>query len=161
MSSNQCRMAKNYALVEYEKSLEEHYGLLRSYADELLSTNPGSTVKLGVTVNPDDKVYFDRFYVCLKGLKEGWIRGCRRVVALDGCFLKSPNTGELLTAIGRDGNNHIFPIAWVVVSVENKDNWTWFLELLSEDLEIEEGVGATLISDQHKVISHFFLFSIF
>jgi len=79
--------------------------------------------------------------------------GCRKVIALDGCFLKSPSTGELLTAIGRDGNNHIYPIAWAVVSVENKDNWTWFLELLSGDLDIELGVGVTVISDQHKVES--------
>ncbi|GKD97054.1 multidrug resistance-associated protein 5, partial [Tanacetum coccineum] len=55
-------------------------------------TNPGSTVKLGVT-NIDDKTYFDRFYVCFGGLKEGFKNGCRRVVALDGCFLKSPNQG--------------------------------------------------------------------
>lgn len=157
VSSNQCRMAKAYALTEYEKSLEEHYGMLRSYADELLSSNPGSTVKLGVTVNPDEKVYFDRYYICLKGLKEGWIKGCRRVIALDGCFLKSPNTGELLTAIGRDGNNHIFPIAWAVVNVENKDNWNWFIELLSEDLQIEGGGGVTLMSDQHKVCNSFFI----
>ncbi|GKC56001.1 multidrug resistance-associated protein 5 [Tanacetum coccineum] len=84
-------------------------------------SNPGSTVKLGVTVNPDGKTYFDRFYVC-----------------------------EILTAIGRDGNNHIYPVAWAVVNVENKDNWTWFLELLEEDLGCSRGNGLTLMSDQHK-----------
>ncbi|KAJ9548999.1 hypothetical protein OSB04_021542 [Centaurea solstitialis] len=145
-----CSRARTWALNEYEKSLEEHYGLLRSYGDELLRSNPGSTVKLDVTVNPDEKTYFDRFYVCLNGLKEGWKRGCRRVIALDGCFLKGVCGGELLTAIGRDGNNHIFPVAWAVVNVENKDNWTWFLALVGEDLEVETGEGLTLISDQHK-----------
>ncbi|XP_071738606.1 uncharacterized protein [Rutidosis leptorrhynchoides] len=150
VTSNQCKYAKTWALTEYEKSVEEHYGLLRSYGDELLSSNPGSTVKLGVTTNPDDKVYFDRFYVCLHGLKEGWKNGCKRIIALDGCFLKKPNQGELLTAIGRDGNNHIFPVAWAVVSVENKDNWTWFVELIAYDLEVQGGVGLTLMSDQHK-----------
>ncbi|KAJ9538480.1 LOW QUALITY PROTEIN: hypothetical protein OSB04_031213 [Centaurea solstitialis] len=142
-----CSRARSWALNEYEKSLEEHYGLLRSYGDELLRSNPGSTVKLDVTVKPDEKTYFDRFYVCLNGLKEGWKRGCRRVIALDGCFLKGVCGGELLTAIGRDGNNHIFP---AVVNVENKDNWTWFITLVGEDLEVETGEGLTLISDQHK-----------
>ncbi|KAJ9535076.1 hypothetical protein OSB04_un001849 [Centaurea solstitialis] len=117
-----CSRARSWAINEYEKSLEEHYGLLRAYGDELLRSNPGSTVKLDVTVNPDEKTYFDRMYVCLHGLKEGWKRGCRRVIALDGCFLKGVCGGELLTAIGRDGNNHIFPVAWAVVNVENKDN---------------------------------------
>nr|XP_043617627.1 uncharacterized protein LOC122589397 [Erigeron canadensis] len=124
--------------------------MLRSYADELLASNPGSTINIGVTRNLDGKSYFDRMYICLKGLKEGWKRGCRKVIALDGCFMKSPATGELLTAIGRDGNNHIYPIAWALVSVENKNNLTWFLELLSGDLDIECGVGIKVISDQHK-----------
>ncbi|XP_071689191.1 uncharacterized protein [Rutidosis leptorrhynchoides] len=150
VTSDQCRRAKTWALTEYEKSIEEHYGLLRSYADELVKSNPGSTVKLGVTQNPDGKVYFDRFYVCIHGLKEGWKNGCRKIIALDGCFLKKPNQGELLTAIGRDGNNHIYPVAWTVVSVENKENWTWFLELIEADLEVECVVGLTLMSDQHK-----------
>ncbi|KAJ9553440.1 hypothetical protein OSB04_017485 [Centaurea solstitialis] len=145
-----CSRARSWAINEYEKSLEEHYGMLRAYGDELLRSNPGSTVKLDVTVNPDEKNYFDRIYVCLHGLKEGWKRGCRRVIALDGCFLKGACGGELLTAIGRDGNNHIFPVAWAVVNVENKDNWTWFINLVGEDLDIVNGEGLTLISDQHK-----------
>ncbi|GJZ63727.1 hypothetical protein Tco_0620148 [Tanacetum coccineum] len=64
-----------------------------------------------------------------------------------------PNQGEILTAIGRDGNNHIYPVAWAVVNVENKDNWTRFLELLEEDLGCSRGNGLTLMSDQHKVAS--------
>ncbi|XP_071735532.1 uncharacterized protein [Rutidosis leptorrhynchoides] len=111
VTPNQCSKAKTWALSEYDKSIQQHYALLRSYGDELLTSNPGSTVKIGVTQNPD---------------------------------------GNLLTAIGRYGNNHIYPIAWAVVSVENKDNWTWFFKLLAGDLEINGGVRITLMSDQHK-----------
>ncbi|KAJ9542806.1 hypothetical protein OSB04_029312 [Centaurea solstitialis] len=132
LTPSQCRRAKMWALNVYEKSLVEHHGLLRAYGDELLRSNLGSTVKLGVTTNPDDQVYFDRFYVCLHGLKEG----------------------ELLTAIGRDGNNHIFLVAWAVVNVENKDNWEWFIRLLGEDLDIPHGEGLTIMSDQHKDQTH-------
>ncbi|GJX65366.1 hypothetical protein Tco_0299709 [Tanacetum coccineum] len=85
----------------------------------ILDFNPGSTVKLRVIVNPDGKTYFDRFYVCFAGLADGWKAWCRKIIALDGCILKSPNQGEILTAIERDGNNHIY----LVVNVENKDNW--------------------------------------
>ncbi|GJY16522.1 hypothetical protein Tco_0386944 [Tanacetum coccineum] len=42
--------------------------------------------------------------------------------------------GEILIVVGRDDNNHIFQIAWALVNVENKDNWSWFLELLGEDI---------------------------
>ncbi|KAJ9561399.1 hypothetical protein OSB04_006559 [Centaurea solstitialis] len=42
------------------------------------------------------------------------------------------------------------PIAWAVVNVENKDNWGWFIRLLGEDIDIPDGQGLTLMSDQHK-----------
>ncbi|GJZ44655.1 multidrug resistance-associated protein 5 [Tanacetum coccineum] len=128
----------------------EHYSMLKAYGKAILDSNPGSTVKLGVIVNPDGKTNFDRFYVCFAGLADGWKAGCRKIIALDGCFLQSPNQGEILTAIRRDGNNHIYLVAWVVVNVENKDNWTWFLELLEEDLGCSRGNGLTLMSDRHK-----------
>ncbi|WVZ12836.1 hypothetical protein V8G54_017366 [Vigna mungo] len=59
--------------------------------------------------------------------------------------------GQLLTAVGRDGNDQMLPIANVVVEVENKESWTWFLEHLIEDLGGEAVcVGCTFISDQQK-----------
>ncbi|GJU06213.1 transposase, MuDR, plant [Tanacetum coccineum] len=82
---------------------------------------------MSVNSMPDGKNYFSRFYVCFKGLKEGWLQGCRRVIGIDGCFLKTICKGELLSAVVRDGNNQIYPIAWVVVNVENKENWIWVL----------------------------------
>ncbi|GJX78755.1 multidrug resistance-associated protein 5 [Tanacetum coccineum] len=106
VSLNQCTNAKKYALTEYEKSIDEHYSMLRSYGKTILDSNHGST--------------------------------------------DSPNQCEILTAIGRDGNNHIYPVVWAVVNVKNKDNWTWFLELLEEDLGYSRGNGLTLMSDQHK-----------
>ncbi|GJW90711.1 multidrug resistance-associated protein 5 [Tanacetum coccineum] len=74
----------------------------------------------------------------------------RKVIGLDGCFLTHTCKGQLLTAIGRDGNNQMYPITWFVVGVENKDNWAWFLSLLQEDLELGYGGGLTVISDGHK-----------
>ncbi|GKD94899.1 hypothetical protein Tco_1374736, partial [Tanacetum coccineum] len=118
VTPNWCTNAKKYALTEYEKIVGEHYAMLRSYGKEILDSNPGSTIKLGVTVNPDDKTYFDRFYVCFVRLTDRWKAGCRKVIALDGCFLKSPNQGEILTTIGRDGNNHIYPVAWAMGLIE-------------------------------------------
>ena len=96
---------------------------------------------MGVYLNPDGVKYFRRFYVCFKNFKDGWIRGCRRVIGLDGCFLKGQVKGELLTAIGRDADNHVYPIAWAVVDVENIDNWNWFLDLLVDDLDLGSGHG--------------------
>ncbi|GKF58246.1 lipopolysaccharide-modifying protein, partial [Tanacetum coccineum] len=59
--------------------------------------------------------------------------------------------GELLTAIGRDANNQMYPIAWAVVKVENIENWSLLLSLLHDDRNLQQGIGLTLISYSHKV----------
>ena len=60
--------------------------------------------------------------------------------------------GKLVCVVGRDANNDIFPIAWVVVCVENNENWKWFIDNLTEDLNLQHGgFWFVLISDQHKV----------
>ncbi|CAI9297266.1 unnamed protein product [Lactuca saligna] len=150
VSVGQCRNAKKFALNEIEGSLNTHYEKLWSYGAEILRANPGSTVKIGTDTMPDSTIYFSRMYVCIKGVKDGWIEGCRRVIGVDGCFLKGICRGELLSAVGRDANNHIYPIAWAVVAVENKETWKWFLNLLLKDINMGNGAGLTLLSDQHK-----------
>ncbi|XP_014524234.1 uncharacterized protein LOC106780459 [Vigna radiata var. radiata] len=42
--------------------------------------------------------------------------------------------GELLTAIGRDPNDQMLPLTYAIVEVENKEKWSWFLQLLVQDL---------------------------
>ncbi|MBA0612738.1 hypothetical protein Godav_013311 [Gossypium davidsonii] len=44
--------------------------------------------------------------------------------------------GYLLAAVGINGNNGIYLIAYVAVESENQASWLWFLELLALDLEI-------------------------
>ena len=43
----------------------------------------------------------------------------------------------MLTAIGIDPNDCIYPIAFGVVEVESLATWEWFLETLKQDLVIE------------------------
>ncbi|XP_022851566.1 uncharacterized protein LOC111373289 [Olea europaea var. sylvestris] len=38
-------------------------------------------------------------------LRDGFIRGCKRVIGVDGCFLKTELGGQLLTVVGVDVNN--------------------------------------------------------
>jgi len=54
---------------------------------------------------PDLEPRFDRFYVCFDACKRGFLAGCRKVIGLDGCFLKGLCKGELLAAVERDTNN--------------------------------------------------------
>lgn len=59
--------------------------------------------------------------------------------------------GQLLSAVGRDRNNQMFPVAYAVVETENSDSWRWFTGLLRDDLELGDGTGFTIISNQRKV----------
>ncbi|GKB96107.1 hypothetical protein Tco_0982244 [Tanacetum coccineum] len=52
--------------------------------------------------------------------------------------------------MGRDANNQMFSIAWVVVTMENKDNLLWFLVSLVDDLNFNRGATMSIVSDGHK-----------
>ncbi|RYR60969.1 hypothetical protein Ahy_A04g018061 [Arachis hypogaea] len=97
------------------------YALLRDYAETLLKTNPGFTVKIGVILLPDREVMFEKMYVCLSGCKNGFRSGCRLLIGLDGAFLKTQIGGQILSAVAQDANHHIYVIAWAIVNVENKE----------------------------------------
>ncbi|KAL2517132.1 Uncharacterized protein Adt_13379 [Abeliophyllum distichum] len=93
---------------------------------------------------------FKRNYIYLGPLKDGFLRGCRRVIVLDGCFLKTEHGRQLLTAVGVDGNNGMYPLLCVVVDVENRENWRWFLGLLKDDLHMNNSHSWTFNSDKQK-----------
>ena len=138
------------ALKNVLGSFQEQYKRIYDYAHELMRANPGSTVKVKVEDMNGLKV-FNRFYVCLKACKDSFI-SCRPIIALDGCSLKGFYGGELLTAIGRDPNDQMLPLAYAVVEVECKDSWTWFLQLLIEDVGgVHVCEGITFMYDQQKV----------
>ena len=90
-------------------------------------------------------------FLCFDACKRGWIAGCRRLIGLDGSFLKGVYKGILLSAIGIDFDDQLFPIAWAVVDKENKANWRWFLCWLVQELQLGDGSEMTFISDMQKV----------
>jgi hypothetical protein len=64
--------------------------------------------------------------------------------------LKTKFGGILLTAVGIDPNDCIYPIAMVVVEVESLVSWKWFLETLKEDLGIYNTFPWTIMTDKQK-----------
>ncbi|GJX73104.1 mutator type transposase, partial [Tanacetum coccineum] len=76
--------------------------------------------------------------------------GKREILGLDGCFMLGPWPGQILTTVGVDATNRIYPVAYAIVEAESKASWCWFLNLLGEDLGIEANFNYTFISNRKK-----------
>ncbi|KAG8490703.1 hypothetical protein CXB51_013763 [Gossypium anomalum] len=130
----------------------EDYATLYDYAEELRRSNRGSTIEIKIErLAPRFPPLFQRFYTCFDDLRRDFLAGCRPILGLDECYLKGIAKWELLTAVARDANNQIFPLAWCVVEVKCTTSWTWFLEILKRDIGTPDGYRWTFISDQQKV----------
>nr|GEY86759.1 transposase, mutator type [Tanacetum cinerariifolium] len=148
--------AKKMAQEKVEGNHTRQYAQLRDYCLELKNSNPNTTIK--IEVEPPEDINnterkFKRVYVCLGPLKDGFKAGKRDLLGLDGCFLSGSYLGWILTAVGVDLNNGIYPLTYAIVESENKDSWKWFLECVGDDLHLFRNSNFTFISDrQHGII---------
>ena len=149
---SQAYRTRRKAMTKIEGTYAEQYGKLWDYMEEVRRSNPGSTIVMKVDEQtlsaPQPR--FIRLYMCFAACKVGFMAGCRPFIGVDGCHLKGPHKGVLLAAIGVDANNCMFPIAVAVVEGETKSSWSWFLELLKDDVGIVNQYGWTFMSDKQK-----------
>ncbi|KAL9663826.1 hypothetical protein QQ045_019218 [Rhodiola kirilowii] len=75
-----------------------------------------------------------RVYICLDACKRGFLAKCRPIISLDSCILKGHYSGQIHSAVGRDGNDNMFSIAWAIC----------------EDIGMPKEHGWCFISDQQK-----------
>nr|GEW40924.1 hypothetical protein [Tanacetum cinerariifolium] len=145
--------AKSAALNQYKGDYSQQYTMLRDYCLELRRANPDTTIKIKVERDSDIKLntrLFKRIYICLGPLKKGFKACGRDLLGLDGALIKGPYPGQLLTDVGLDGNNGIYPLAYSIVKKETTCSWTWFLECLGDDLGMTKEYNFTFISDRKK-----------
>ena len=123
----------------------QQYNQLWEYCEELRRASPSSTILMKVhTFNEGDLAvemalicgvpYFEKLYICLEGCKKGFMAGCRPIIGLDACHLKTKLGRQLITTVARDPNEEYFLLAYAIVEAETKDFWTWFINLLLADI---------------------------
>ncbi|XP_013594887.1 PREDICTED: uncharacterized protein LOC106303068 [Brassica oleracea var. oleracea] len=127
ISPPKSQVARRMVFDKLQAETNEQFARLRDYEAEIKRTNKNTTVEINTIRREDGEEMFSEIYICFEKLKRSWKQNCRPIIGLDGTFLKHPVQGMILTAIGRDPNNQIYPIAWAVVSAENNDNWEWSL----------------------------------
>nr|GEV22883.1 retrovirus-related Pol polyprotein from transposon TNT 1-94 [Tanacetum cinerariifolium] len=66
----------------------------------------------------------------------GWISALKK---LKKVFMQGE--GQVLTALGIDANNGIYPAAYVLVEAKTKNSWCWFLEITRAKFDIEKFDG--------------------
>ncbi|XP_039118108.1 uncharacterized protein LOC120254027 [Dioscorea cayenensis subsp. rotundata] len=93
------------------------YDLLVWYAAKVSETNPGSVVIIDT-----DGERFKRGFFCFRASLDGFKRGCRPMLFLDGTHLLGKYGGILLGATAKDGNEGFFHLAFAIVDNETNDN---------------------------------------
>ncbi|XP_056860035.1 uncharacterized protein LOC130508507 [Raphanus sativus] len=113
--------SREYAINAVRGIPDESYGKIPKYLHMLEEANPGFTNVM------------------------------RRVIVIDGTFLKSKFKGVLLVATALDGNSNLYPIAFGIVDSENHQSWEWFMRQLK--LVVADGNGLAFISDRQGSIA--------
>ncbi|KAL7252419.1 hypothetical protein ACSBR1_007078 [Camellia fascicularis] len=151
------------------------YARLWDFCETVKQHNPNSclVIKLDRTIvdEDDDEVerpnrqltpVFERLYIRLDAQKQGFVQGYRPVVGLDGCFLKGTYGGQLLAAIGVDGNDNIKSFNKYILPTRDKPiilMVEWIRRKLMNRMQVkkngmEKHGGSICPTVQHKLESN-------
>ncbi|KAB2627844.1 hypothetical protein D8674_032639 [Pyrus ussuriensis x Pyrus communis] len=144
-----------------KSELKDNYGIkaryIQRYGNEVLKSNTGSILKIQVDRNLGYPI-FKRFFICFASMRDGFVNGFMPFIGVDGCFLKGPFGGQLLTAISLDNSSGVFPIAMTIVELECTKSWTTHLETMIGSHN-SDNIPWTFMSDRQKIA--LFLFRVF
>nr|KAJ0211052.1 hypothetical protein LSAT_V11C400187040 [Lactuca sativa] len=114
MSRMKVHRAKALAQKHVFGDFQKQYAILRDYGLELTERNTCTNVKIDCHTEPN-----------LRASKEGFKANISDFIGLDGTFMKGRYPGQILTAVGVDSNNGIYPLTYALVEIETTNSWTW------------------------------------
>ncbi|KAK2655076.1 hypothetical protein Ddye_008128 [Dipteronia dyeriana] len=87
-------------------------------------------------------------------IQEGFPGRLQGFIGMDGCHLKGPYGGVLLSAVALDANSGLFPLAVCICKKETQSSWEWFLNNLKIHLKYPSDRNLTFMSDRQKRVIH-------
>ncbi|XP_048634131.1 uncharacterized protein LOC106348916 [Brassica napus] len=138
--------SREYAVNAVRGIPEESYGKIPKYLHMLREANPGTHSSYKTDVDGRFRYLFIAFGQSIRGFNTVM----RRVIVVDGTFLKSKFKGVLLVATAIDGNSNLYPIAFGIVDSENEQSWEWFMRELK--VVVADDNGLAFISDRQVSI---------
>ncbi|XP_059276262.1 uncharacterized protein LOC132030584 [Lycium ferocissimum] len=147
LNYSQARRAKEKAREQLQGSFKEAYSQLPLFCEKIRETNPGS---VAIIATKEDSS-FHRLFIAFHASISGFQQVCRPLIFLDSTLLYAKYQGTLLAAVGVDGNDGVFPVAFAVVDEETSDNWHWFLSELKSAV-YTASCPITFISDFQRGI---------
>ena len=99
----------------------DHYKLLPWICAAIERENPNSIAFMELEGSRFMHMFI-AYGVCLNG----FILGCRKMLLVDGSYLSGSYEGTLLRAVTLDVDDHLFDVAYAIVSGENHDDWYGF-----------------------------------
>ncbi|XP_024013057.1 uncharacterized protein LOC112087262 [Eutrema salsugineum] len=135
--------AREYAISIVRGIPGKSYAKIPKYLHMLKEANPGTHTQYETDITGRFKFLFLSFGQSVRG----FYKAIRRVIVVDGTFLKNKYKGVLLVATALDGNSNLYPIAFGVVDSDNDLSWEWFMRQLK--VVIADEVRLAFVSDRN------------
>ena len=121
------------------------FGLVRSFLQQFTELNSGSVTKYEAFQNNR----FRRAFLAPSASINAFSY-CRPIIVTDACHIRSKFQGIIMSACTHDGEGKIVPLAIGLASVENQENWEFFMKHLRAAIPSIKQRSVVFIHDREK-----------
>jgi hypothetical protein len=141
---------RQLSLEEVLGKWDDSFNYAFAFKAKIERSSPGSIVHIDYEKS-DTKFRFTKMFVALKPCLNGFTNGCRPHLGIDSTALTWRWKSQFASAIGIDGHNWMYLVAYGVFESESKESWDWFMIKLAE--AIGSPPGLVISTDARKGIN--------